>query len=99
MPAIGRNNINGLGFDLYIHHGAGAYICGEETAMLEGLGAEGRRDEAALSANVGLYGAPTLNNVRSVAVMPTILGRGAAWFAGSAGPTMSAPSCSAYPAM
>jgi NADH-quinone oxidoreductase subunit F len=82
---IGRNNINGWDFDLYVHHGAGAYICGEETAMLESL--EGKKGEPRMKppfpANVGLYGAPTtINNVESIAVVPTILRRGAAWFAG-----------------
>jgi len=81
---IGRNNINGWDFDLYVHHGAGAYICGEETAMLESL--EGKKGEPRMKppfpANVGLYGAPTtINNVESIAVVPTILRRGAAWFA------------------
>ncbi|MET0481553.1 MAG: NADH-quinone oxidoreductase subunit NuoF [Aestuariivirgaceae bacterium] len=82
---IGRNNLNGWEFDLYVHHGAGAYICGEETAMLESL--EGKKGEPRMKppfpANVGLYGAPTtINNVESIAVVPTILRRGAAWFAG-----------------
>jgi NADH-quinone oxidoreductase subunit F len=82
---IGRNNVNGWDFDLYVHHGAGAYICGEETAMLESL--EGKKGEPRMKppfpANVGLYGAPTtINNVESIAVVPTILRRGAAWFAG-----------------
>jgi NADH-quinone oxidoreductase subunit F len=82
---IGRNNINGWDFDLYLHHGAGAYICGEETALLESL--EGKKGEPRMKppfpANVGLYGAPTtINNVESIAVVPTILRRGAAWFAG-----------------
>ncbi|WP_137391344.1 NADH-quinone oxidoreductase subunit NuoF [Rhodoligotrophos defluvii] len=82
---IGKNNIHGWDFDLYIHHGAGAYICGEETAMLESL--EGKKGMPRLKppfpANVGLYGAPTtVNNVESIAVAGTILRRGAAWFAG-----------------
>jgi NADH-quinone oxidoreductase subunit F len=82
---IGRNNVNGWDFDLYVHHGAGAYICGEETAMLESL--EGKKGEPRMKppfpANVGLYGAPTtINNVESIAVVPTILRRGPAWFAG-----------------
>jgi NADH-quinone oxidoreductase subunit F len=81
---IGRNNSNGWDFDLHVHHGAGAYICGEETAMLESL--EGKKGEPRMKppfpANVGLYGAPTtINNVESIAVVPTILRRGAAWFA------------------
>jgi NADH-quinone oxidoreductase subunit F len=82
---IGRGNSNGWDFDIYVHHGAGAYICGEETALLESL--EGKKGQPRLKppfpANVGLYGAPTtVNNVESVAVVPTILRRGSAWFAG-----------------
>jgi NADH-quinone oxidoreductase subunit F len=82
---IGKDNIHGWDFDLYVHHGAGAYICGEETALLESL--EGRKGQPRLKppfpANVGLYGAPTtVNNVESIAVTPDILRRGAAWFAG-----------------
>ena len=81
---IGRDNLNGWDFDLYVHHGAGAYICGEETALLESL--EGKkglpRMKPPFPANVGLYGAPTtVNNVESIAVAPTILRRGASWFA------------------
>ena len=82
---IGRNNIHGWDFDLYVHHGAGAYICGEETALLESL--EGKKGQPRMKppfpANVGLYGAPTtINNVESIAVAPDIMRRGAAWFAG-----------------
>jgi NADH-quinone oxidoreductase subunit F len=82
---IGKNNIHGFDFDLYLHHGAGAYICGEETALLESL--EGKkglpRMKPPFPANVGLYGAPTtVNNVESIAVVGTILRRGAGWFAG-----------------
>ena len=82
---IGKNNVNGYDFDLYVHHGAGAYICGEETALLESL--EGKKGMPRLKppfpANVGLYGCPTtVNNVESIAVAPTILRRGAEWFAG-----------------
>ncbi|MEM7774006.1 MAG: NADH-quinone oxidoreductase subunit NuoF [Pseudomonadota bacterium] len=82
---IGKNNSNGWDFDLYIHHGAGAYICGEETALLESL--EGKKGQPRLKppfpAGCGLYGAPTtVNNVESVAVVPTILRRGGDWFAG-----------------
>jgi NADH-quinone oxidoreductase subunit F len=81
---IGKNNIHGWDFDLYIAHGAGAYICGEETALLESL--EGRKGQPRLKppfpANVGLYGAPTtINNVESIAVVPDILRRGGHWFA------------------
>src|SRR5689334_8132382 len=82
---IGKNNIHGWDFDLYVHHGAGAYICGEETALLESL--EGKKGQPRLKppfpANVGLYGCPTtVNNVESIAVAPTIIRRGADWFAG-----------------
>ena len=81
---IGKNNVNGWDFDLYLHHGAGAYICGEETALLESL--EGKKGQPRLKppfpANVGLYGAPTtVNNVEIIAVVPDILRRGATWFA------------------
>ncbi|MFQ8431970.1 NADH-quinone oxidoreductase subunit NuoF [Amaricoccus sp. W119] len=76
---------SGWDFDVYLHHGAGAYICGEETALLESL--EGRKGMPRLKppfpANTGLYGCPTtVNNVESIAVAPTILRRGAGWFAG-----------------
>jgi NADH-quinone oxidoreductase subunit F len=81
---IGRNNVHGFDFDIIIHHGAGAYICGEETALLESL--EGKKGQPRLKppfpANVGLYGCPTtVNNVESIAVVPDIMRRGAAWFA------------------
>ena len=82
---IGPNNKHGWDFECYVHHGAGAYICGEETALLESL--EGKKGQPRLKppfpANVGLYGAPTtVNNVESIAVVPTILRRGADWFGG-----------------
>ena len=82
---IGKDNVHGFPFDLVVHHGAGAYICGEETALLESL--EGKKGQPRLKppfpANVGLYGCPsTVNNVESIAVVPDILRRGAAWFAG-----------------
>ncbi|PTW61115.1 NADH dehydrogenase subunit F [Breoghania corrubedonensis] len=82
---IGKNNKNGWDFDIIVHHGAGAYICGEETALLESL--EGKKGQPRLKppfpANVGLYGCPsTVNNVESIAVAPTILRRGASWFSG-----------------
>ncbi len=81
---IGRNACgSGFEFDVYVHRGAGAYICGEETALLESL--EGKKGMPRLKppfpAAVGLYGCPTtVNNVESIAVVPTILRRGAAWF-------------------
>ena len=82
---IGKNNIHGWDFDCYVHHGAGAYICGEETALLESL--EGKKGQPRMKppfpANVGLYGCPTtVNNVETIAVAPTILRRGPDWFAG-----------------
>jgi len=82
---IGKDNIHGYPFELYLHHGAGAYICGEETALLESL--EGKKGQPRLKppfpANVGLYGCPTtVNNVESIAAVPDIMRRGATWFAG-----------------
>ncbi|WP_270375782.1 NADH-quinone oxidoreductase subunit NuoF [Marinicauda sp. Alg238-R41] len=82
---IGDDNVHGWDFHVYIHHGAGAYICGEETALLESL--EGKKGQPRLKppfpANAGLYGCPTtVNNVESIAVVPTILRRGKEWFAG-----------------
>jgi NADH-quinone oxidoreductase subunit F len=81
---IGRNACgSGWDFDLYLHRGAGAYICGEETALLESLeGKKGMpRMKPPFPAAVGLYGCPTtVNNVESIAVAPTILRRGASWF-------------------
>ncbi|WBX83414.1 NADH-quinone oxidoreductase subunit NuoF [Sphingosinicella microcystinivorans] len=83
---IGKNACgSGYDFDVYVHRGAGAYICGEETALLESL--EGKKGQPRLKppfpAGAGLYGCPTtVNNVESIAVTPTILRRGAEWFAG-----------------
>jgi len=83
---LGRNAAgSGFDFDLYLQHGAGAYICGEETALLESL--EGRkgmpRMKPPFPAGAGLYGCPTtVNNVESIAVVPTVLRRGAEWFKG-----------------
>ncbi|WP_137136453.1 NADH-quinone oxidoreductase subunit NuoF [Rhizobium sp. FKY42] len=82
---IGQNNRHGWDFDIRTHHGAGAYVCGEETALLESL--EGRKGMPRLRppypAACGLYGCPTIvNNVESIAVVGTILRRGAIWFAG-----------------
>ena len=70
-------------FDFYIHRGMGAYICGEESALIESL--EGKKGQPRMKppfpANCGLYGCPTtVNNVESIAVTPTILRRGASWF-------------------
>ncbi len=79
-------NIQGSGIDCDIHTfvGAGAYICGEETALLESLeGKQGKpRFKPPFPANFGLYGAPTtINNTQSVASIPTILRKGGQWFA------------------
>ncbi|WP_395612695.1 NADH-quinone oxidoreductase subunit NuoF [Allosphingosinicella sp.] len=81
---LGKNACgSGYDFDVFVHRGAGAYICGEETAMLESL--EGKPGKPRLKppfpAGAGLYGCPTtVNNVESIAVVPTILRRGALWF-------------------
>jgi NADH-quinone oxidoreductase subunit F len=79
-------DIHGSGYDLdvVVHAGAGAYICGEETALLEGL--EGRRGQPRLRppfpAVAGLYASPTvINNVESIASIPSIIANGADWFA------------------
>jgi NADH-quinone oxidoreductase subunit F len=82
---IGKNNVHGWDFDIILAHGAGAYICGEETALIESL--EGKKGQPRLKppfpANTGLYGCPTtVNNVESIAQVPEILRRGASWFAG-----------------
>jgi NADH-quinone oxidoreductase subunit F len=74
---------SGFDFDIYLTHGAGAYICGEETALIESLeGKKGMpRMKPPFPAGAGLYGCPTtVNNVESIAVVPTILRRGADWF-------------------
>ncbi len=82
---IGKNACNSdFDLDVFIHRGAGAYICGEETALLESL--EGNKGQPRLKppfpALIGLYGCPTvINNVESIAVVPEILRRGASWFA------------------
>jgi NADH-quinone oxidoreductase subunit F len=90
---VGKNACgSGFDFEIYLHRGAGAYICGEETALLESL--EGKkglpRNKPPFPAAVGLYGCPTtVNNVETIAVIPTILRRGAAWFAGIGRPKNS----------
>ena len=82
---IGKNACgSGYDFDVFVHRGGGAYICGEETAMIESL--EGKKGQPRLKppfpAGAGLYGCPTtVNNVESIAVVPTILRRGPDWFA------------------
>ena len=81
---IGKNACgSGFDFDIYIHRGAGAYVCGEETALIESI--EGKQGKPRLKppfpADTGLFGCPTtVANVETVAVAPTILRRGGAWF-------------------
>ena len=81
---IGKNACNsGWDFNIYLHRGAGAYICGEETALLESL--EGKKGQPRLKppfpANKGLYGLPTtVNTVETLAVVPTILRTSGCWF-------------------
>ncbi len=83
---IGRNACgSGIDCDIFVHRGAGAYICGEETALIESL--EGKKGQPRLKppfpAMAGLYGCPTtVNNVETIAVVPTVLRRGASWFSG-----------------
>lgn len=88
---LGKNiRGSGIDFDLHTYVGAGAYICGEETALLESLeGKQGRpRFKPPFPANFGLYGKPTtINNTQSYASVPTILRKGAKWFADLGVPT------------
>ncbi len=87
---IGKNACNSnFNFDIEIHRGAGAYICGEETALLESL--EGKKGQPRLKppfpALIGLYGCPTIvNNVETIAVVPTILRKGSDWFSNIGNP-------------
>jgi len=76
---------SGYHFDIYVHRGAGAYICGEETALIESL--EGKKGQPRMKppfpAVAGVWGCPTtVNNVETIAVAPTILRRGSSWFSG-----------------
>lgn len=90
---IGKNACNsGYDFDVFVHRGAGAYICGEETALIESL--EGKQGKPRLKppfpADVGVFGCPTtVSNVETVAVAPTICRRGGAWFLGLGRPRNS----------
>ena len=83
---LGKNACgSGYDFEVFVHRGAGAYICGEETALIESL--EGKKGQPRLKppfpAACGVWGCPTtVNNVESIAVVPEILRRGASWFAG-----------------
>ena len=81
---LGKNACgSGFSHDVYLHRGAGAYICGEETALIESL--EGKKGQPRLKhpfpANAGLWGCPTtVNNVETIAVISTIMRRGGSWF-------------------
>ena len=82
---IGKNACgSGYDFDVFVHRGAGAYVCGEETALIESI--EGKQGKPRLKppfpADIGLFGCPTtVNNVETIAVAPTICRRGGTWFA------------------
>ena len=90
---IGKNSCNtGYDFDIYVHRGAGAYICGEETALIESL--EGKQGKPRLKppfpADIGLFGCPTtVANVETVAVVPDICRKGGDWFSGFGRPNNS----------
>lgn len=81
---LGKNILgSGIDFDLYTHYGAGAYICGEETALLESIeGKKGQpRYKPPFPATYGLYGKPTtINNTETLASVPSIIQHGAQWF-------------------
>lgn len=81
---LGKNILkSGFDFDLYAHYGAGAYICGEESALLESIeGKKGQpRFKPPFPAQIGLYGKPTIiNNTETLASVPVILEKGADWF-------------------
>ena len=83
---LGKNILgSGLDHDIYVHRGAGAYICGEETALIESL--EGKAGQPRLKppfpAVVGVFGCPTVvNNVETIACVPLIVDKGGDWFAG-----------------
>ncbi len=85
---------SGYKLDCYVHRGAGAYICGEETALLESLeGKIGRpRLKPPFPAVVGAFGGPTIvNNVETVACVPLIFTRGVEWFLGQGSPNNGGP--------
>ncbi|MGQ9659083.1 MAG: NADH-quinone oxidoreductase subunit NuoF [Thermochromatium sp.] len=92
---LGRNiQGSGIDFDLYVHLGAGAYICGEETALLESIeGKKGQpRYKPPFPAQAGLYGRPTtINNTESLASIPVILEKGGQWFLEQGRPNNGGP--------
>jgi len=92
---LGKNLLgSGIDFDLYTHLGAGAYICGEETALLESIeGKKGQpRFKPPFPAQAGLYGQPTtINNTESLASVPVILEKGGKWFLEQGRPNNGGP--------
>ncbi|MGQ9492312.1 MAG: NADH-quinone oxidoreductase subunit NuoF [Anaerolineae bacterium] len=92
---LGKNILgSGFSLDLSVHRGAGAYICGEETALIESL--EGKRGQPRKKppypANVGLWGKPTLvHNVETLANVPHIINRGVEWYASIGTPKSTGP--------
>jgi len=92
---LGKNILgSGVDFDLYTHLGAGAYICGEETALLESIeGKKGQpRFKPPFPANIGLFGRPTIiNNTETLASVPDLLRHGADWFLGLGKPNNGGP--------
>ncbi|OQY53942.1 MAG: NADH-quinone oxidoreductase subunit F [Candidatus Parabeggiatoa sp. nov. 2] len=92
---LGKNILgSGVDIDIYTHHGAGAYICGEETALLESLeGKKGQpRYKPPFPAAYGLYGKPTtINNAETLASVPSILNNGADWFLNIGKPNNGGP--------
>jgi len=94
---LGKNACgSGWDLDIYLHYGAGAYICGEETALLESLeGKKGQpRFKPPFPENVGLYGKPTtINNTESFASVPEILSQGGQWFADLGVPNSGGTKC------
>lgn len=94
---LGKNILgSGFDFDLYTHLGAGAYICGEETALIESIeGKKGQpRFKPPFPASYGLYGKPTtINNTETLASIPTILAKGGDWFADIGAPNAGGTKC------
>jgi len=92
---LGKNILgSGIDIDIYTHHGAGAYICGEETALLESIeGKKGQpRYKPPFPAAYGLYGKPTtINNTETLASVPEILNNGADWFLNIGKPNNGGP--------
>ena len=81
----------GFNLDIYTHYGAGAYVCGEETALLESIeGKPGRpRNKPPFPAIVGLFGCPTIiNNVETIACVPTIIDKGCDWWVEAGSPKL-----------